>query len=111
MKRSTYCFVLTVASIGCDAADVQREDWVAVVEAQLPVLMCINPPFSVCFEEDRQTCEGVARNKIPSCVERVGVPLDFPARRGEYWGRKVGECVGEETEEALTRKKPKPRGC
>ena len=110
MKRGALAtLALALGSSGAEA--VPLEQWQSAVEAQLPVLMSANPPFTLCFNEDRMECEEVARSKVRECVAHAGVPRDFPKSKGAHWGGKVGECVGIETEKALTKKEPKPRGC
>lgn len=91
-KGISLAFVFAAAS-GC-GADVKREDWTAHVESQLPILMCANPSFSICYQEGRFECEAVATPLVRECIKREEVPLDFPQRRRSHWGKKVGECVG-----------------
>lgn len=110
MKCAAIATLVIALWSGCAEA-VPLDQWQIAVEAQLPVLMCANPPFNLCFNEGRLKCEEVARSKVRECIKRVGVPRDFPQSKGGHWGGRVGECVGIETEKVLTKKDPKPQAC
>ena len=66
MRPAVAAAVLALAT-GCSDA-VPLEQWQGAVEAQLPVLMCANPPFLMCFEEHRLQCEKVTGAKLEYSV-------------------------------------------
>ena len=111
MKRFLAVVLLGFAGTACADASVERAAWATIMETQLPALLCVQPPFSVCFVEGRPGCEKEARRLTRQCIADQGVPARFPASHGEKWGSKVGECVGVALERALTRKRPPPSGC
>ena len=110
MTRAVCLFALMVAGCAADA-EVDRSTWAAVVEVQLPTMLCVQPVFATCYAERRPACEARAAVLTRRCIKDENVPLRFPRKAGGKWGGKVGACVGRKLEAELTRKVPEPVGC
>ena len=95
-----------------EAPKVSRENFLGLLGSQLPPLLCSeNAPFMACYGGATDRCVEEAAKALPVCAAKVELPEWIEGAEGSDWGRKLGECIGVETQAGLSDVFQKGPGC
>lgn len=105
---SLFVFALTI-----QAEQFSRKEWTDHLSQGLPPLMCsAKGYFLTCFSTDAAACEKLIKTNVTNCIGRLVPPKMIDTRdNGPEWAEKIGHCVGEATEKALSKLPQPPSEC
>ena len=93
---------------------ISKEKWIFAMKTTMPVAICTSDQyFRQCFDVTEFECEEIATSSVRICVNELNdqIPTVLKSSDKQFWGGKIGRCIGNSLEAVNYEKKTSNSKC